>query len=67
MPNDDYPGSDRIADFLDAPLPEGSTHRRRFAAMARAYLTCHDVAPMVADSGLDIDDVVAHLTGWRDG
>ena len=67
MPNDDHPGADRVADFLDTPLPEGSTHRKRVTVMARAYLTCHDVAPMVADSGLDIDDVVAHLTGWRDG
>jgi|DEB19_MinimDraft_2_1074335.scaffolds.fasta_scaffold260399_2 hypothetical protein len=67
MSNDDYPGADRVAEFLDKPLPEGSTHRKRFAVMARAYLTCHDVAPLVSEAGLDIDDIVAHLTGWRDG
>ena len=65
--SEDFHGADRVADFLDKPLPEGSTHRKRFAVMARAYLTWHDVAPMVADSGLDIDDIVAHLTGWREG
>ncbi len=26
---------------------------------------CHDIAPMVANSGLDINDIVAHLTGRR--
>ena len=34
--------------------------------MARAYLSCLDIAPMVAESGLDVDDLVAHLTGWRE-
>lgn len=64
--SDDFHGADRVADFLDKPLPEGGTHRRRVAAMARAYLSCRDIAPLVAESGLDIDDLVAHLTGWRE-
>jgi hypothetical protein len=33
--------------------------------MARAYLFCLDISPMVAESGLDVDDIVADLTGWR--
>ena len=66
MSNDDHHGADRAADFLDKPLPEGGTHRKRVATMARAYLSCHDIAPPVAESGLDVDDLVAHLTDWRE-
>lgn len=64
--SDDFHGADRAAEFLDKPLPEGGTHRRRIATMARAYLSCLDIAPMVAESGRDVDDLVAHLTGWRE-
>jgi len=35
--SDDHHGADRVADFLDKPLPEGGTHRKRVATMARAY------------------------------
>ena len=63
--SDDHHGADRVADFLDKPLHEGGTHRRRVATMARIYLSCRDIVPMVAESGLDIDEIVAHLTGWR--
>ena len=64
--SDDHHGADRAADCLDNPLQEGGTHRKRVATMARAYLSCTDIAPLVAASGLDIDDLVAHLTGWKE-
>lgn len=64
--SDDFPGADQVSDFLDKPLPEGGTHCRRVATMARAYLSCLNIAPMVAESGLDVDELVAHLTGWRE-
>jgi hypothetical protein len=64
--SEDFHGADRVADFLDKPLPEGGTHRKRVATMARAYLSCRDIAPLVAESGLDVDDIVADLTSWRD-
>jgi hypothetical protein len=33
--SDDFHGADRVADFLDKPLPEGGTHRKRVATMPR--------------------------------
>ena len=64
MSNDDFHGADRVAAWLDAPIGN-TTMRARFAILARAFLGCADIRQSLDDAGLDKDDVVAHLTGWR--
>jgi len=63
--NPDQHGADPIAYWLDTPRGD-KTHRQRFASLARAFLGCADIAVQVKDAGLDTDEIIAHLTGWRD-
>lgn len=63
---DDFHGADRVQVFLDAPLQNGGTHRQRIAMLARTYLLGPQIAQDATDAGLDVDDLVAHVTGWRD-
>lgn len=62
--SNDFHGADRVADWLDAPVGY-TTMRARFAILARAFLGCADIQQSLDAAGLDKDDVVAHLTGWR--
>ena len=61
----DQHGADPIAYWLDTPRGD-KTHRQRFANLASAFLGCADIAVQVKDAGLDTDEIIAHLTGWRD-
>ena len=63
--NPDQHGADPIAYWLDTPRGD-KTHRQRFANLARAFLGCADIAAQVQEAGLDTNDIIAHLTGWRE-
>jgi len=64
MSQDDH-GYDPIAEWLDRPRGD-KTHRQRFANLARAFLGCADIAAQVQEAGLDTNEIIAHLTGWRE-
>lgn len=63
--NPDQHGADPIAEWLDRPRGD-KTHRQRFANLARAFLGCADIAAQVKDAGLDTNEIIAHLMGWRE-
>ena len=63
--NPDQHGADPIAHWLETPRGN-ETPRQRFANLARALLGCADIAAHVQEAGLDTDEIIAHLTGWRD-
>ena len=63
--NPDQHGADPIAYWLDT-LRDDKTHRQRFANLARVFLGGADIAAQVKEAGLDTNDIIVHLTGWRD-
>ncbi len=65
MSHPDQHGYDPVAEWLDAPIGN-TTMRRRFVVLARAFLGCADIKQSLDKTGLNKDDIVAHLTGWRE-
>jgi len=63
--NPDQHGADPIAEWLDRPRGD-TTNRQCFANLASAFLGCSDIAAQVKEAGLDTDEIIAHLTGWRE-
>jgi hypothetical protein len=63
--NPDQHGADPIAEWLDRPRGD-TTNRQCFANLARAFLGCSDIAAQVKEAGLDTNEIIAHLMGWRE-
>jgi hypothetical protein len=63
--NPDQHGADPIAEWLDRPRGD-TTNRQCFANLASAFLGCSDIAAQVKEAGLDTNEIIAHLMGWRE-